>query len=703
MNNTPTRAFKLHPAVSTKVVPAVEVDEANFHPEASQFHPLRNGFSDSGKTAAPSVELWPLAEAVLRRWRWLLLGGVLLALGGFLLGWAMWKPHYSVSAQLIRYDSPNAQEVFGFRQVTAQTLASVLRAPELLRRVAEQARPRMSMDALAETLKVTPDRNSELLTVTVFGTEAEPLVGLVNLYAHDAARFTGEVQAKAATEVRDYQRHQVRELEGEIATVSEQLRTSQEALARKELLASQELLARQGMLAVPQSGSGRSPSLVSARLAPMLERLSAARGELVDLLARYTEAHPFVKEQHAKIAAIERQVKEFNLTAVAAPVEEPVVAAEKPAPSETIKPAASEPAKPVPVRELADVEVLRSKLLSLENGRLLVLGRERTAQLFAENPPGFFRVFAEATPKDVAARSPRLKVISLTVFCAVLGAALAASLVLWRELSDDRLRGASDVRRVAQLPVIAGLGDLDRMSPAERGNWAFRTWTALQSRLSPSPNHGLVCGVTSAGEGEGRTTWMNLIAEAATKQGFRVLTIATERPAAAPDSPVASKFHAAEPATGTNSEPLPAGFDSTSAALVSTNVLASPGEVTERLTGPNSQPLVHIPLPGWVWNLERRKQWKEALGDWSRIDNIVILVELPPASQPEAVLLGANLPNLIWLADCDSANAAQTRTDLETLRNARCNLVGAVVNHEQDSLLKNAFPRWLGRLDGTSA
>jgi len=44
-----------------------------------------------------------------------------------------------------------------------------------------------------------------------------------------------------------------------------------------------------------------------------------------------------------------------------------------------------------------------------------------------------------------------------------------------------------------------------------------------------------------------------------------------------------------------------------SSALTS-NVLTSPAKVTEKLTGPNSQPVVHIPLPGWVWNLERRKQ-----------------------------------------------------------------------------------------------
>ncbi|HWQ91012.1 MAG TPA: polysaccharide biosynthesis/export family protein, partial [Clostridia bacterium] len=128
---------------------------------------------------------------------------------------------------------------------------------------------------------------------------------------------------------------------------------------------------------------------------------------------------------------------------------------------------------------------------------------------------------------------------------------------------------------------------------------------------------------------------------------------------------------------------------------LTTSVLSSPMQVTEQLTGPNSQPVVHIPLPGWVWNLERRKQWREALDHWREIDNLVILVELPPASVSEAVLLGSNLPNMLWLTGSGVADAAETRAQLETLRDARCNLVGALLNRQPGTSLKQRFPRWL--------
>jgi protein involved in polysaccharide export with SLBB domain len=126
------------------------------------------------------------------------------------------------------------------------------------------------------------------------------------------------------------------------------------------------------------------------------------------------------------------------------------------------------------------------------------------------------------------------------------------------------------------------------------------------------------------------------------------------------------------------------------------DVLATPSQVTEQLTAPGGRPVVHIPLPGWVWNVDRRRQWGAALNQWRKIDNLVIFVELPPASMPEAVLLGSNLPNLLWLAESGAADAGETRTQLQTLRDARCNLVGAVLNRELSKPLRRRFPRWLG-------
>jgi len=90
----------------------------------------------------------------------------------------------------------------------------------------------------------------------------------------------------------------------------------------------------------------------------------------------------------------------------------------------------------------------------------------------------------------------------------------------------------------------------------------------------------------------------------------------------------------------------------------------------------------HIPLPGKVWDLAHRKEWQDSLAQLRRMDNLVLLVELPPASMPEAVLLAESLPQLIWLADSGKASVRETRQQLQTLRHAKCRLVGAVLNHE---------------------
>jgi protein involved in polysaccharide export with SLBB domain len=200
-----------------------------------------------------------------------------------------------------------------------------------------------------------------------------------------------------------------------------------------------------------------------------------------------------------------------------------------------------------------------------------------------------------------------------------------------------------------------------------------------------------------------------MLAEAASLAGFRVLTIATRPDASNGDSAHDldeeilnrhSEMNGNENSEG-QAKPEANGSASTNGASAANGPLTSsvftrPSEVTDKLTDPNARPVVHIPLPGWVWNLERRKQWRDALAHWRKIENLVIFVELPPASVPEAVLLGANLPNLLWLSSSGKADAAETRTQLDTLRDARCNLVGAILNRESSRPIKSYFSRWLG-------
>jgi hypothetical protein len=121
--------------------------------------------------------------------------------------------------------------------------------------------------------------------------------------------------------------------------------------------------------------------------------------------------------------------------------------------------------------------------------------------------------------------------------------------------------------------------------------------------------------------------------------------------------------------------------------MLSPNSLAFPAEVTKKFIA-GEMPSAHIPLPGWVWNLDRRRQWQMALAHWRGIDNLVLLVELPPASVPESVLLAESLPQLIWLVDSGKASISASKEQLEMMRHAKCQIVGAVLNHEPKPIIK---------------
>lgn len=627
--------------------------------------PGRASGNGDGPASAPketppfsAADLLPFVNALGRRWKWLFIGGVAMAMVGLASGLFLFKNSYTASAQLLRQASAQVTVVLGDRELDPNTYASLLRAPELLQRVANQARPPVPPEWLAKRLNITPERNSDLILIAVSTGDQQGAVQLANLYAQEAVGFMQELQTNAAARARIFVTQQLAPLEDEITALNK-----------------------------VQPSAVR---LVVAARSPLLDKLQAARLELADLQAKYTDQHPLVREQRAKVSAIEGQL--VQMTA------EPATAA-----------GVSGDANTEPLTPERDPIFLQTKLQSLENARLALVGQKQAAISLETQPPGTCRILAPATVKAALPHKRTAKVGVLTGFGGMLGFLIAGAFILLGEAVDPRLKTAADVKRVTGLPVVASAGNLSRLTEAEQRNWAFRSWTSLQRLLSPSPNQGFVCGITSSESGEGRSTWIRLLAEEASQRGFRVLTIIA-RPPEHNGNGKAIGDHNGKAITGQSRQAItdtaPAANDTSdlealvtrngNGALVTNHVLTTPDEVTQKLIGPNPEPVVEIPLPGWVWNLERRKQWQSALRNWSQIDNIALLVELPPASLPETVLLAENLPNVIWLADGEKATAVKTREQLETLRNARCHLAGAVLNRAPVSTLKNRFARWLG-------
>ncbi|MBM3833343.1 MAG: hypothetical protein FJ403_08730 [Verrucomicrobia bacterium] len=123
----------------------------------------------------------------------------------------------------------------------------------------------------------------------------------------------------------------------------------------------------------------------------------------------------------------------------------------------------------------ADYLTLKGRLQETEIKRGLYASKQSEAQLLQENALGYYRVYGPATTAHVSARNRLLAVGFLTTASALVGLLASIGLILLVEVIDPRIKTAADVQRVTKLPVLATLGDLRRMTPAEQANWAFRT------------------------------------------------------------------------------------------------------------------------------------------------------------------------------------------------------------------------------------
>jgi len=632
-----------------------------------------------GAAAPKSFDFWVALDILAHRWYWLFLGALLCAAGFAYLGYSFIKPKFTASGQLLRSETP---EFFKSTQLTPETFAGLIRSPDLLRKVGDQAKPPIPPDRLLKCIKIDPEPDSDLVKVMLAAPNPQEAVDLLNIYLQESVAFTKELQTEQAAKiVNDYLKQQVAKMNEDISSLHEEFRgKANSALAAKV----QEVGGN--LTAVATNLNARRSPLVQLQLQRSRERLDKSLLELHDLQVKFTEKHPWVVGKEEEIAQYKKEYNDLLAKTGDTNVDFTTAAVAATRPANTPDP---------------ETDIVRIRLLSVEEARVDLERKLLQAQLYQTNPPGMAQIFAPATSKTVQSNMRLVKVALVSVFGGAMGLGLSLALLGLAELNDGRMRSRDDLQRVTRLPLLTTLKDLRGMSAADRAQWAFRTWTILQGRLSPSPNHGLVCGITSSSSGEGRSTWISLLAEAASLTGFRVLTIAT-RPS--PTHAHVDDEVEAEPPAEEHVEPQKSAAGANGASKqpngmsLQSNVLTSPAKVTEQLTGPNSQPVVHIPLPGWVWNLERRKQWREALSQWRSIDNLVILVELPPASVPEAVLLGSNLPNLVWLADCGTADAGATREQLDILRHARCNLIGTVLNREGSTSFRRRFPRWLGCL-----
>ena len=665
---------------------------------------------DEGGGFKLPVDQWRLLAAIKRRWMWLVAAAGVAGVLGFAGG--TFRVPYKIEVTLIRptsaaFDSGMVGGAYRPEQLSIPTLVNLIKSPGLIHQVATNSRTPVSEKRLKKSVEVKLELQSELVTLTIPGKTPQSLLELATNYVNEVVKMGKDLQISAAVRMNAFYSNQIAATQVQLNEAENELnkfkRESKMVDPDAETLKYANRLALLGSkidetdieVKVKEVEMEEELKNAPGRQNPIGQELADAQIELRKLLTKLQDKHPDVIKQRSYIEDLQRQLNaaSTNPTPMAnvgasllrstnyyrlqsekvtlqsrlkelarQKIELEKKAAEIPTDGQTYAPLK------------ASVDRLKGKLAKL-------IPNQVETQLYIDEAPGYYKLVG-MEKIDIGARW--MGVIKFAMIGFILGALGAGAVVAGFEVLDDSLKTTVDVERVTGLPMLATLGDLNTMSLAEKEGWAFRTWTALSGQLSPSPNHGMVCGFISSLHGEGRSTWINLLVNAAGQRGFRVLTVATRPPRSDPET-----------GTVTASETEREFGDAISRALAATKIeapdqvatltpqaLVFPAEVSRQLTGPNAPPVAHIPLPGWVWNLERRKQWQSALAHWRAIDNLVLLVELPPASVPESVLLAENLPQLIWLVDSGKPRRRATHQQLETLRYAKCRLVGAVLNHE---------------------
>ncbi len=447
----------------------------------------------NGREPLPSpFGAWAVLDIWARRWRWIAAATAVAAIAGALLASVMWSRSFTSTAQLIRYEPSSIDDAYHPRALAAPSLVVMLQAPGLLEEVGSHLHPPVSAKVLAEHLEVTLDRNNDVVTVTASGDTPEVAIDTVNRYSAAAIAYTQTIQRQEAVDVGDNLNRQLAQVESEIASTRRAIPAASET-AVASLVSSTDTAA--------ESTDG------------LTQRIQAAREQLDDLLVRYTDAHPLVREQRARLAALEEDQRQ-----TASPPSGTQAPRSRMAPTPAISPLFYGRVTP---EEVAMSERVRA----LETNRALLIERQRAIQPFRDNPPGYFRVLLSAAVSPTRMQRYRLEIVLFACLGAIVGLFGSAGQILLAEFLDNRIKTRTDVRRVTGLPLLATLGDLRKMPASIKDQWAFRAWTSLQGRLTTPADHGMICGITSANAGDGRSTWIGLLARAARSCGFRVLTI----------------------------------------------------------------------------------------------------------------------------------------------------------------------------------
>ena len=622
---------------------------------------------------------WRLVAALVRRWMMIVGAGVVVGGLGGLAGYLKFKAEYKAGAQLLRQESTGTfraselGEAFKPRQLSVPTLVSFMKSPAVMQRVAEQAQ--LPVRTIAASLTITPERNTDLINLSFVSIRsAQTAMRILNVFGNEIVRLTKEMQSQEAGEMNRLLKSQLAKAEEDLRAVNKELldfsrQTGLVSVDRETeayLRNLGDLDMRCETMRIDYDTLDLKISALERELAannPLTERLAVARDRLNDLLQQFTPANPHVQEQKAVVADLEVRLKESESKPVAAPrqneggisvgfytelltlrTQKKVLAAQLEE-LQAVRAGLDGKLRGLPEKGM-QIARIKARQQSLEAAQSLLASRQHEAQLYEENSMSYYR-FYESKLDDVEVAGRTKKLILLTVVGGLFGFFFVAGVVCLVESLDDRIKTPADLKRITRLPMLGALPDLDTLDAVGQSSWAFRTWLALQSKLSAGPRGEMVCGFVSAAPAEGCSAWMDLLARAAAQRDEKVIVVTNRAPVNGSTLPLAEAL--ADPSA----------------------VSISPG-----------RPQWLIVPADWRWDAGRRRLWKSAFEAWRQAKGVVALVELTGVDQSETLLMAEEMPQLIWLARSGIARGSEATERLQTFQHAGCRFAGAVLNCE---------------------
>jgi protein involved in polysaccharide export with SLBB domain/capsular polysaccharide biosynthesis protein len=613
--------------------------------------------------------------------------GLVLAAGGYFFADVRFQPTYAVGGQLMKVEMRDffrtleVGESFRPRELSLPTMVNVMASRSILEKVGSQMNPPLSHRELRAGLSITPERETELVSVE-FKSARSPqnTVDVLNSYLREVVKMTKDLQTDEANEVNHYLTKQITALETESKNLSDKI--NKFSREKKVIAVDKEIGAYLGELVnlnlqletlrVEQETLDLRITSLEKELAkqnPMAQQIAAANQNVEDLLVKYTEENPLVIEARARQESVRKKFEQSKDQEMAfqpggAPVADSlyldIVKYRTDKESLAVQITKLEKYRLTVQAKLADLPEkgleyakLQAREETLSRTMRLLGARKRETELYLENAPGLYRTSTFARIDDVMSYGSRKMVFAAAGAGLGIGVLLICLFGMIIETLDERIKSAMDVTRVTRLKLLGRLGLLQDLSAADQNSWAFRTWTQWSGQLSQREDFPVVLGFLSGARREGRSTWIELLSGCATNRGNRTIIVINREPTEA----TAGTFQLDE-------------------------ALADPRRVNRALLATDAGRICLVMPDTWTWDLQQRKRWHAALKTWHEVPGSYVFLELPPAEDPEALLLAEQVTDLIWLAAPTFQRASETSEQIQTLRDSRVNLLGAVLNKD---------------------